>query len=99
VVAEQLILASLTGGGGVGDIKFHIINAQAEFQVSLLGGGSVKVTPLPVHHGNVKGWPFECLGFRIDTLSYVSDCHYIPSSTAKLMAGSQVITLDALNRE
>lgn len=92
-----LTVANPIGGGGVGDVKFHIINAQAPFQVPLLGGGSVDVIPLPVHHGTVHGRPFECLGFRIDTLSYVSDCHHIPASTTKLMAGSQVITMDSLN--
>lgn len=86
-----------TGGGGVADVSFHIIDAQKPFNVPLLGGGTVKVTPLPVHHGIVKGNPFECLGFRIDTLSYISDCHHIPPSTVELMSGSQVVVLDALN--
>ncbi|UZJ56234.1 hypothetical protein CBS101457_005554 [Exobasidium rhododendri] len=85
-----------TGGGGVGEVKFHTFDAQKSFQVPLFSGDSVEVKPLPLHHGNVRGKPFQCLGFRIDTFSYVSDCHHIPPSTAQLMTGSEVIVLDAL---
>lgn len=88
-----------TGGGGVGDLKFHIIDAQKPFEVQLLSGDSITVTPLPAHHGSMDGAPFECLGFRIDSLSYLSDCHAVPAATTQLMAGSQVIAVDALNRE
>ncbi|MCO5589140.1 hypothetical protein L7F22_043106 [Adiantum nelumboides] len=89
-----------TGGGGAWAISgFHIIDAQKPFEVRLLSGDSITVTPLPAHHGSMDGAPFECLGFRIDSLSYLSDCHAVPSATTQLMAGSQVIAVDALNRE
>jgi len=89
---------SLTGGGGVGDVRFHIIEAQKPFRLPLFSGETIEVIPLPAHHGRVQGKPFECLGFRIDSFSYISDCNVIPPTTAQLMAGSQVIVLDALNR-
>lgn len=87
------------GGGGVGDVRFHVIDSRKPFHVKLLSGDEVKVVPLPAHHGQVHGKPFECLGFRIDSLSYLSDCHHVPLSTSELMAGSQIVVIDALNRE
>ncbi|WFC98437.1 hypothetical protein MYAM1_001164 [Malassezia yamatoensis] len=86
----------VTGGGDVGTLRWHIINAQSPFSV---GRHNISVTPLPVEHGFIgpERRPFECLGFRIDSLSYVSDCHRIPPATYDRMAGSQVVVLDALN--
>lgn len=56
--------------------------------------GDLNVTPLPVSHGNLK-----VLGFRINTLSYLTDVKEIPSSTKELIKGSQVIVLSALRWE
>lgn len=86
----------VTGGGDVGTLRWHIIDAAKPFEA---GRHRVPVTPLRVEHGFIgpERRPFECLGFRIDSLSYVSDCHAIPPATLDLMAGSQLLVLDALN--
>lgn len=62
-----------TGGGDVGALRWHIIDAHSSF---CAGSQNVLVEPLRVEHGFVPPdrRPFECLGFRIDTLSYISDC-------------------------
>lgn len=88
--------SKVTGGGDVGTLRWHIIDAETPFKV---GRYQVPVTPLKVEHGFVgpERRPFECLGFRIDSLSYVSDCHAIPPSTFDRMVGSQAVVLDALN--
>lgn len=66
-----------TGGGGVGALRWNIIEPDKPFLVgSQSDGSAVEVTPLPVYHGFISrgGSPFDTLGFRIDSLSYVSDC-------------------------
>lgn len=62
-----------TGGGDVGALRWHLIDSHKPFHV---GPMQVLVTPLPVDHGFYSGGhtPFECLGFRIDSMSYISDC-------------------------
>ncbi|CCU99249.1 unnamed protein product [Malassezia sympodialis ATCC 42132] len=62
-----------TGGGDVGALRWHLIDSHRPFFV---GPMQVEVTPLPVDHGFYSGGnqPFECLGFRIDSMSYISDC-------------------------
>ncbi len=55
---------------------------------------------LPVLHGYVgRASPFWCLGFRIDSFSYISDCHEIPTTTLEHMRGSQAVVMDALKMD
>tara|TARA_R110000868_G_scaffold306734_1_gene568029 strand:- start:58642 stop:59403 length:762 start_codon:yes stop_codon:yes gene_type:complete len=56
--------------------------------------GDLKVTPLPVSHGDLN-----ILGFRVNNLSYLTDVKEIPESTKKLIRGSKVIVLSALRWE
>jgi hypothetical protein len=90
-------VSKATGGGGVGALRWNIIDPNKPF---FIGKGSerIQVTPLPVYHGFASrgGPPFNTLGFRVDSMSYVSDCHHIPPSTAKLMAGSDCVVIDSL---
>lgn len=91
----------------MGELRFHIIDAHRPFQLPVHGGdGSggrrapIEVVPLPMFHGphgGPNGAPFECLGFRVDTLSYLSDTHAVPASTSQRVAGSDVVIIDALN--
>jgi phosphoribosyl 1,2-cyclic phosphate phosphodiesterase len=54
----------------------------------------LSVTPLPVMHLNMPVY-----GFRIGNFSYVTDTNFIPDATLKLLAGSEVLVLNALQRE
>lgn len=85
----------VTGGGDVGALRWHIIDAHTPFTA---GPAHVPVTPLKVEHGfmGADRRPFECLGFRLDSMSYVSDCHAIPQTTLDKMQGSALLVLDAL---
>lgn len=56
--------------------------------------GDLSVTPLPVSHGDL-----DILGFRINSLSYLTDVKDIPSETKELIRGSEVIVLSALRWE
>lgn len=85
-----------TGGGDVGALRWHLIDPEVpSFSV---GPHRVPVTPLLVEHGfaGPNRAPFECLGFRIDSMSYISDCHRISDATTQRVAGSDLFILDAL---
>lgn len=58
--------------------------------------GDLKITPLPVEHAAV-----ETIGFRFDfpgarSLAYISDVKRIPAETMALIAGIDVLVVDAL---
>lgn len=52
------------------------------------------ITPLPVKHLNLP-----VLGFRIKDFSYITDANSIPDETWKALEGTQVLVLNALQRE
>lgn len=51
------------------------------------------VTPIPYFHG-----PLPVLGLRIGDIAYVPDCSRIPDDSRPLLAGLDVLILDALRR-
>ena len=58
----------------------------------------VRVTPIPVRHGAV-----QTLGYRLDaggcSLGYVPDCHEMSDEGLALLAGVDVMVLDALRHK
>lgn len=72
-----------------GSTSLHLQEATGAFNV-----GDVKVTPLPVTHGNL-----DILGYRINDFSYLTDVKHIPESTKELIKGSKVVALSALRWE
>ena len=54
----------------------------------------VSITPLPVLH-----YKLPVLGFRIGDFSYITDANSIPEETYPLLEGSEVLVLNALQRE
>ena len=52
------------------------------------------VTPLPVEHG-----PYRVLGFRMDSMAYVTDVSFIPESTMERLTGLDLLILGALRHE
>lgn len=51
------------------------------------------VTPIPYGHG-----PTKVLGYRIGNVAYCPDCNAIPDESRALLAGLDVLVLDALRR-
>ncbi len=51
----------------------------------------VKITPLPVNHGDVN-----VLGFRVNDISYITDLKSIPAETVALIKGSKLLVLSGL---
>ncbi|MEQ9415367.1 MAG: MBL fold metallo-hydrolase, partial [Cyclobacteriaceae bacterium] len=54
----------------------------------------LRITPLPVTHLYMP-----VLGFRIKDFSYITDAKHIPDSTFKLLEGTKVLVLNALQKE
>jgi len=75
-----------THSGAVPQLEFRTITT-APFDV--LGG---RIIPVPLTHGP----RFEVLGFRIGSVAYCTDCNAIPLESMALLAGLDVLILDAL---
>ncbi len=71
-------------GDGWPSIAFNPIDKPAEVC-------GVTVTPVPLMHGRQ-----QILGYRIGDFAYCTDCSAIPSSSADLLAGLDVLILDGL---
>ena len=56
--------------------------------------GDLKITPLPIAHGEL-----QILGFRVNDVSYLTDVKEILEATKSLIRGSKVIILSALRWE
>ncbi len=54
----------------------------------------VSFTPLPVMHLHLP-----VLGFRVGNFSYITDAKYIPPETIEKLAGTEILVLNALQRE
>jgi phosphoribosyl 1,2-cyclic phosphate phosphodiesterase len=54
----------------------------------------VQVMPLPVLHLKLP-----VLGFRFENFSYITDANYIPDGTMEKLKGTEVLVLNALQRE
>ena len=54
----------------------------------------VSIIPIPVFH-----YKLPVLGFRIGDFSYITDANFIPDETFKLLEGTDVLVLNALQLE
>src|SRR5690606_3951496 len=54
----------------------------------------IDITPLPVMHLRLP-----VLGFRIGSFSYITDANYIPPETIAKLKGTDILVLNALQRE
>ena len=82
-------MSKATGGGGVARLTFTLIDERP------LEVEGLTFTPLPVLHGRNS----TAFGFRFGEVCYVSDSSEIPSATRDLMAGCELLVLDALRPE
>jgi phosphoribosyl 1,2-cyclic phosphate phosphodiesterase len=54
----------------------------------------VTITPLPVMHLKLP-----VMGFRVGNFSYITDANFIPAETLALLKGTEILVLNALQRE
>lgn len=73
--------------GGIAKLEPHLIDGPFELW-------GERVIPLPVLHGNLP-----VLGFRIRNFAYITDFSTIPDETLGLLAGLDVLVLDALRHK
>jgi phosphoribosyl 1,2-cyclic phosphate phosphodiesterase len=74
----------LPKGGGIPELDMNVI--KGPFAV-----GELTFVPVPVWHGKR-----QILGLRIGSFAYLTDCNAIPDSSWPLLAGVDVLVLDAL---
>lgn len=75
-------------GGGVPKLDMISLNGEP---FSL---GGVQVTPVDIFHGNLT-----ILGYRINNAAYVTDCSGLPEPSKRILAGLDVLILNALGFE
>ncbi len=80
-------------GGGIPQLIPHLIDTRAGCPETLDIAG-VRVIPISVSHGSQ-----ECLGYRFDSVAYITDCSYIPPSSLDRLTGLSVLVLDCLRLE
>ena len=73
---------------GIPQLNLIEINEQ-EFVVE-----GIRFTPLPVTHMHLP-----VLGFRVGNFSYITDANFIPDSTYRKLKGTEVLVLNALQKE
>lgn len=73
---------------GIPRLGLHAIDGKA-FDVN-----GVSFLPLPVMHLHMP-----VMGFRIENFSYITDAKYIPPETIEKLKGTEILVLNALQRE
>lgn len=71
-------------GGGIPRIVLYAIDGPFDI-------GAIKVRPVPLWHGSRA-----ILGFRFGSFAYLTDCNRLPDEAWPLLAGLDVLVLDAL---
>lgn len=74
-------------GGGIPLLELHRFDANSE-NIDVSG---VSMTPIALRHGSK-----ESVGYRIDSVAYVTDCSYIPPTSLDRLKGLSVLVLDCL---
>lgn len=74
---------------GIPRLRLHAIEDETAFQVN-----GVSFRPLPVMHLQLP-----VMGFRVNNFSYITDAKYIPPETIEKLEGTEVLVLNALQRE
>lgn len=71
-------------GGGVPELALTEIDGPFEVE-------GLAVQPVPILHG-----PQPILGFRVGGFAYLTDCNQVPEASMAMLAGLDVLVLDAL---
>ncbi len=81
-------------GGGAPQLLANRIYAADYSPKKTLRVQGVPVVPISVQHGSR-----ECLGYRIESVAYITDCSYIPENSLDRLKGLSVLVLDCLRLE
>lgn len=82
-----------------GTPDLDLIEIENEFEVVERGGessnvlvSSLKVLPLPIHHGSLP-----IMGYRIGKFAYVTDVSHVPDETLAMLQGVEILVIGALH--
>lgn len=75
--------------GGKPDLTMHEVDGP--FVVEGAVGAAVEVVAIPVWHGKTR-----VLGYRLGDVAYVTDAKVVPPASRELLAGVEVLVLNAL---
>jgi len=78
-------------GGGIPLLRLNPFNPHEYSMSRPLEVQGISVVPIPVPHGSQ-----ESVGYRIDSVAYVTDCSYIPKESLDRMRGLSVLVLDCV---
>jgi phosphoribosyl 1,2-cyclic phosphate phosphodiesterase len=81
---------------GVSQLKMQVVEQAFEVSGRYEDNAqqSVKVTPIPMMHGQL-----QALGYRIGRFAYLTDTNFIPESSYDLLHDLDVVVIDALRHE
>lgn len=74
---------------GVPQLNLHTTEDAEPFEIN-----EEKIIPIPVMHAKLP-----VLGYRFGPFTYITDANFIPESSLKMIEGSQVLILNALQKE
>lgn len=74
-------------GGGIPQLELKEFDSAAN-RLDIAG---IPVIPISLKHGSK-----ECVGYRINSVAYVTDCSYIPPQSLDRLKGLSVLVLDCL---
>jgi phosphoribosyl 1,2-cyclic phosphate phosphodiesterase len=74
-------------GGGIPQVDLKQFRSNVP-SIDVVG---VPVTPIALQHGSK-----ECIGYRINSVAYVTDCSFIPAESMERLKGLSVLVLDCL---
>lgn len=78
---------------GVPTFNIHIIDPEKSFDVPV-GNGKLHIEPLPVLHGQLP-----IIGFRCESLAYITDCSFMPEKTRDKLRGVDTLVINALRHK
>lgn len=87
-----------SGGGDVAGLQFHILE-QEDDEFLPVRIGNLSIQPFEVEHGKIGADIYYSLGFKVDTVVYISDTNRIPDKSRKYLDGCEVFIVDALHEK
>lgn len=77
-------------GGGIPQLTLNEFDPE-EKEIRVLG---IPITPIPVPHGTQ-----QCVGYRIHSFAYVTDCNEIPEKSLQRMRNLKTLVLDCVREK
>ena len=77
-------------GGGIPQLKLHEFNPD-DLEINVL---DIPITPIAVPHGRQ-----QCVGYRLGSFAYVTDCNEVPEGALNRMRNLETLVLDCVREK